>query len=681
VLSGFQDASERVNRIMFHLLGVDYDIEEKIKPEFTFPLQTNEKLTALLPTLYYLSEKMHRTFDSLEEERVAVLEAMQWVLDQKLLTFYELKKRPEDFFNKLALIAFAGGNSLGTALGVQIILAGGSVMNLAHPKLAKTLLPYLESGEKKICFAMTELGHGTNVKAIQTRATYDPETDEFVIDNMALLTAQKWLIGSAKYADYAVVFADLRLPDKAGILASKGPHAILVNLRKPDGSLRPGICITDLGHKLGTNGVANCSIQFDKIRTPRRHLMMHEIAELKRVRKEGVWGFAYHKLASFPLVRLYSTLKYGRTLIGQTSMAFQKVLLILGEELRRKALPSIICPNDGTMLKWLSQVFALEFAVNKIHSEMNSKSDTLVTGVKVLSNQYCEKMIDEMLQYYLTLCPTVTQNFLREKQNWVVGRTYEGDDAVIPQKVMGDKLIALMGLMQGKDYWSGLFELYKISKIYISEKLTKKSALLCMKLLAHSTLYEIIGVLNNKTDPLPQSARWNRMQFLITELGLLLTQIEILDIMQDKIRAEDNLDSKALLEELYAVYESRVMLENVRGMTMHLSTLEIANMPRVDQYNPTDKVYAAQMVKQQAAIAVLAPQLTDIMNKFRESQGGDSFMRFLTQRLYQFPRVVHAPHEPATRTFSWEKFEADDETAEEQVLSEVVSQFKIQCRL
>lgn len=681
MLSGFHAASERVNRIIFHLLGADYDIEEAIKPEFTFPLQANEKLTTLLPALYYLSEKMHRTFDTLEEERVAVLDVMQWVLDQKLLTFYELKNRPEDFFNKLALIAFAGGNSLGTALGVQIILAGGSVMNLAHPKLSETLLPDLESGKKKICFAMTELGHGTNVKAIQTRATYDLETDEFVIDNMAYLTAQKWLIGSAKYADYAVVFADLQLPDKAGVLESKGPHAILVNLRKLDGSLRAGIRITDLGHKMGTNGVANCSMQFDNIRTPRDHLMMREIVELKRVREEGVWRFAYHKLASFPLVRLYSTLKYGRTLIGQTSMAFQKVLLILAEELRRKALPSIIRPNDDMMIKWMSQVFALEFAVNKIHSEMNRKSDTLVTGVKVLSNQYCEKMIDDMLRNYLTLCPAITQNFLRERQNWVVGRTYEGDDAVIPQKVMGDKLIALMGLMQGKDYWTGFHELYKISKIYVSEKLTKKSTLLSIKLLAHSTLFEIIGVLNNKADALPQSDRWSRMQFLITELGLLLTQIEILDIMQDKIEREVNLDSKALLEKLYAVYESRVMLENVRGMTMHLSTLEIPNMPRVDQYNPTDKVYAAQMVKQKAAIAELAPQLTDIMNKFRVSQGGGDMMRFIKERLYQSPKIVHAPHEPIARTFSWQKFEADDETVEEQVLSEVVSQFKIQCRL
>lgn len=31
------------------------------------------------------------------------------------------------------------------------------------------------------CYAQTELGHGSNVQGLETTATFDPETDEFVI--------------------------------------------------------------------------------------------------------------------------------------------------------------------------------------------------------------------------------------------------------------------------------------------------------------------------------------------------------------------------------------------------------------------------------------------------------------------------------------------------------------------
>jgi len=40
------------------------------------------------------------------------------------------------------------------------------------------------------CYAQTELGHGSNVQGLETTATFDPETDEFVI-NSPTLTSSK----------------------------------------------------------------------------------------------------------------------------------------------------------------------------------------------------------------------------------------------------------------------------------------------------------------------------------------------------------------------------------------------------------------------------------------------------------------------------------------------------------
>jgi acyl-CoA oxidase len=44
-------------------------------------------------------------------------------------------------------------------------------------------------------FAMTEMGHGSNVRELETMATYDKETEEFII-NTPTTTATKFWIGN-----------------------------------------------------------------------------------------------------------------------------------------------------------------------------------------------------------------------------------------------------------------------------------------------------------------------------------------------------------------------------------------------------------------------------------------------------------------------------------------------------
>ena len=117
------------------------------------------------------------------------------------------------------------------------------------------------------CFAMTETGHGSNVQALGTVATYDVATQEFVIETRE--DANKDYIGNAaEHAELAVVFAQLEVGE-----TSEGR----ARLRRADPRARARCCagvrIEDDGPKMGLNGVDNGRIWFDGVRVPRTALL------------------------------------------------------------------------------------------------------------------------------------------------------------------------------------------------------------------------------------------------------------------------------------------------------------------------------------------------------------------------------------------------------------------------
>jgi acyl-CoA oxidase len=65
--------------------------------------------------------------------------------------------------------------------GVHFYLYAKTIMNIGTEKHQK-LIPRLLNLEDVGCFGLTELGHGSNVRSIQTTATYDSLTNEFIIN-------------------------------------------------------------------------------------------------------------------------------------------------------------------------------------------------------------------------------------------------------------------------------------------------------------------------------------------------------------------------------------------------------------------------------------------------------------------------------------------------------------------
>src|SRR3954468_8898776 len=89
-----------------------------------------------------------------------------------------------------------GDLSLLVKCGVQFGLFGGAILHLGAERHHERYLRDVASLELPGCFAMTETGHGSNVQAPGTSATYDTATEEFVVHTPSE-DARKDYIGNA----------------------------------------------------------------------------------------------------------------------------------------------------------------------------------------------------------------------------------------------------------------------------------------------------------------------------------------------------------------------------------------------------------------------------------------------------------------------------------------------------
>ena len=59
------------------------------------------------------------------------------------------------------------------------------------------------------CFGLTELGYGNNAVQMETTATYDKETKEFIVNTPNPLAQKYWITNGACHAHHIIVFSQL----------------------------------------------------------------------------------------------------------------------------------------------------------------------------------------------------------------------------------------------------------------------------------------------------------------------------------------------------------------------------------------------------------------------------------------------------------------------------------------
>ncbi|OWF50076.1 peroxisomal acyl-coenzyme A oxidase 1-like [Mizuhopecten yessoensis] len=156
------------------------------------------------------------------------------------------------------------------AIGVHGFMFIPTIQKLGTEEQKRKWLPLAENLTIIGTYAQTELGHGTFIRGLETTATYDPKTQEFVLNSPTITSMKYWPANLGKTSNYCVIMAVLNTQGK-----NHGLHSFMVPLRdlKTHKSL-PGVEVGDLGPKFGFNENDNGFLRLHHVRIPRDHMLM-----------------------------------------------------------------------------------------------------------------------------------------------------------------------------------------------------------------------------------------------------------------------------------------------------------------------------------------------------------------------------------------------------------------------
>lgn len=343
-----------------------------------------------------------------------------------------------------------GDLSLNIKSGVQHGLFGGAITNLGTQWHHDTFIEDMISCELTGCFAMTELGHGSDVASVETTITWLPDTDEYEVNSPAPSSTKAYIGNAGRDGKMAVVFGQLIVGE-----ANHGVHAILVPIRHKDLADLPGITTGDHGHKGGLLGVDNGTIRFDNVRVPRRMLLNR----YGGVGEDGVYSSQIDsKNARF--FTMLGTLVRGRICVGSgAAMATRKALSIATRyalqrhQFRRPGSDSEITLLDyqshqRKLLPNIAKAYAYGFAVNEVSQHLQTVQDaaggdplasreleTRAAGLKAVLTRWANDTIQVCREACGGAGYMSENGITLIRQDADVFATFEGDNTVLLQLV------------------------------------------------------------------------------------------------------------------------------------------------------------------------------------------------------------------------------------------------------
>jgi acyl-CoA oxidase len=380
-----------------------------------------------------------------------------------------------------------GDLSLMVKVGVHWGLFGGAVQALGtkrhHDRYLRAIMDYELPG----CFAMTESGHGSNVQALETTATFDPDSDEFVVHSPTPTARKDYIGNAAEDGRMAVVFAQLITP--AG---RNGVHALMVPIRDEHGGALPGVTISDCGPKAGLNGVDNGRLVFDRVRVP-RDALLNRYGDVSR---DGTYSSPIEN-ESRRFFTMLGTLVRGRVSVaGSAASATQTALVIaVRYALQRRQFTAPGSDDEVLLLDWLAHQrkllpalatsYALHFAqqelVATLHDvqvggtsdeEAQQALESMAAGIKAVTTWHATATIQLCREACGGAGYLAENRFPQLKADTDVFTTFEGDNTVLLQ------LVAKGLLTDYRDHFADLDTLGTVRFLaeQIVETLTERTA-------------------------------------------------------------------------------------------------------------------------------------------------------------------------------------------------------------
>nr|WP_299342162.1 acyl-CoA dehydrogenase [Allomuricauda sp.] len=331
--------------------------------------------------------------------------------------------------------------SVAVKFGVQFGLFGGSIQKLGtkmhHDQYLK------DAGSTKLlgCFAMTETGHGSNVRGIKTTATYNSETDEIVIHTPGK-NDNKEYIGNALHSKIATVFAQLIVNGK-----NEGVHAILVPLRNASHEVLKGITIEDNGYKLGLNGVDNGKIWFNQVRVPRENLL----DKYGAISDSGTYTSPI-KNPNKRFFTMLGTLVGGRICVARGALGGAKMALAIAVKhaLNRRQFNDNVKIQEDLIMDYpthqlrltpaVAAAYVYHFTLEEMMKSYSDESqpdkrkiETQVAGLKSIITRYANSAIQECREACGGKGYLIENRIPDLKGDVDIFTTFEGDNTVLLQ--------------------------------------------------------------------------------------------------------------------------------------------------------------------------------------------------------------------------------------------------------
>ncbi len=355
--------------------------------------------------------------------------------------------------------------SLMVKAGVQWGLFGGAIESLGTERHHEAYVRRIIDLDLLGCFAMTETGHGSNVQALETTATYDPATEEFVINSPTVTSRKDYLGGAARTARVAAVFTQLITPDGE----NHGVHCLVVPIRDDQGNDLPGVSTSDCHYKGGLPGVDNGRIQFDHVRVPRENLL-NKFAD---VAPDGTYSSPIENVDR-RFFTMLGTLVRGRVTVGGSAGAAARVGLDIATRyaLQRRQFEAPGAEQEVLIMDYLvhqrrlfpliAKSYALQFAQNELvgtchelqtaddpDAEEQRELESRAAGLKAANTWHATRALQEAREACGGAGYMAENRLIALKADTDVFTTFEGDNHVLTQLVAKSLLTAYADDIKG----------------------------------------------------------------------------------------------------------------------------------------------------------------------------------------------------------------------------------------